>query len=157
MNINLNYFILILLVSISAYSQIIDENESPKTAINDASWLSGYWQGKGLGGITEEIWSKPSAGSMVGVFKLVVNNKIKFYEIITLYEENNSLLMRIKHFTNDLIAWEEKDETVDFKLVKAEKNKLIFDGLTLEKVSEYEMNVYLILEGKEVKLNYKKI
>ena len=39
--------------------------------------------------------------------------------------------MQLKHFGSDFKGWEEKDETVDFKLVKIEKYAVYFDGMTL--------------------------
>ncbi len=97
---------------------------------------------------------------MVGAFKLVINNKVSVYEIMTIVEIENTLLFRLKHFNADLISWEEKDESVDFKLVKVTPNKVFFDGLSLEKISEEEINVFVVLENNgvknEVKFNYKR-
>jgi len=96
----------------------------------------------------------------MGSFKLVVNEIVQFYELCTITEENESLLLRIKHFDKDLKGWEEKDQSIEFPLVKIEKNKVYFDGLTFEKINEDELNIYVIFkdEGKEeveMKFNYK--
>ena len=32
-----------------------------------ASWLTGYWQGEGLGGKIEEVWSEAQGSSMMGM------------------------------------------------------------------------------------------
>ena len=34
--------------------------------LSDMSWLSGCWQGRKGTAVLEEIWSKPSGGSMLG-------------------------------------------------------------------------------------------
>ena len=134
---------------------------SPKATINDVSWISGYWQGQAWGGETEEIWSLPTAGSMVGSFKFAHDGKVKFYELIVIKESNDSLVLKLKHFGNELKGWEEKDQTVDFKLVKLDKNIAYFDGYTYEKVSEDEMNVYVVIENngqaEETKFNFKRL
>ena len=43
-------------------------------------------------------------------------------------------------------GWEEKDQTIDFKLVKLEPNKVYFEGLTMEKISEDQINVWVLIE-----------
>ena len=133
---------------------------SPEATLGDVEWIAGHWRGKAFGGIVEEIWSPPLGNSMMCVFKLVAENKVAFYEIVTISEENNTLILRLKHFNSDLTGWEEKDETIDFPLVKVEVNKAFFDGFTFEKISEDEINIYVVIsdkEGKhEVQFNYKR-
>lgn len=146
------------LKNIIAYNDSIG---SPKASLDAIKWIAGFWKGEALGGITEEVWTPPLGGSMMCTFKLVVNNKVKFYEFVTISEENGTLIMRLKHFNNDLKGWEKKDETVDFKLVKVTKDKVYFDEFTFEKISDTEMNIYVIFKqkGKKVlaKFNYKKV
>ena len=134
---------------------------SPQASLKDVSWISGYWRGVAFGGIAEEVWTDPLGNSMMFSFKLVVDGKITFYELGGITEINNTLLMQLKHFNSDFKGWEEKNETVDFPLVKIEKNKVYFDQLTFEKISEEEINVYVVIENEdgsseEVKFNYKR-
>lgn len=138
-----------------------DSTVSPSAALDEIRWIEGHWKGEAFGGITEEIWTPPLGGSMMGAFKLVVKDKVVFYELVTIVEENTTLLLRLKHFHSDLKGWEEKDKTVDFKLIKVTKNKVFFDGFTFEKVSSNELNVYVVIEDKgtqnEIKFNYKRV
>ena len=120
--------------------------ESPKATIEDVAWIAGHWRGEAMGGLTEEIWSPPLGGAMMASFKLVVDNEVNFYELETISEEDGSLLLRIKHFDAALTGWEEKDETVDFPLVKLLEKTAYFDGLTFELVSEDELNVYVVFK-----------
>ena len=133
---------------------------SPPAKLEDLKWISGYWKGEAFGGITEEFWSPPLGDSMMFSFKLVVDNKVVFYELGGIRAINNTLLLQLKHFGNDFKGWEEKEETVDFKLIKIESDKIYFDEFTFEKISDYEMNLYVGIDenGKkeEVKFNYKK-
>ena len=123
-----------------------DDDGSPKASLEDISWIAGYWQGDALGGKVEEIWSMPMGGSMMGSFKLVANNVVQFYELETISEENGSLLLKVKHFNRDLTGWEEKDKSVEFRLVKITENKVFFDELTFERISVNQINVYVVLE-----------
>ena len=137
-----------------------DSLGSPPANLSVISWIHGQWRGEAFSGITEEIWSTPLGGSMMGAFKLVVDNKVEFYEIESIVEENNSLILRLKHFHSDLKGWEEKDKTIDFKLVKVTDGKVYFDGYTFERISANEMNVYVVIDmngtREEVKFNYRK-
>lgn len=116
--------------------------------LENLRWIAGNWKGEAFGGITEENWSEPSGGSMMATFKLIVDNKVQFYEIETIVEENNSLLLRLKHFNNDLKGWETKDQTVDFPLIRITENKAIFEGMTFEKIDEHTMIIYVAIGQK---------
>ena len=134
---------------------------SPKATLQDAAWIAGHWKGEAFGGITEEIWSPPLGGSMMFSFKLVNDGKVVFYELGGIREIGGTLIFQLKHFGNDFKGWEEKDETVDAKLVKVEENRIYFDQFTFEKISNNEINIYVVIEEnektEEVKFNYKKI
>ena len=124
------------------------ENQSPPAAsIDQVAWIAGHWRGEAMGGLTEEIWSPPLGGAMMGSFKLVTNDAVNFYELETITEEKGSLLLRIKHFDAALTGWEEKDESVEFPLVRLEPNKAHFDGLTFELVNQDELNIYVRMKN----------
>ena len=129
--------------------------------LENCAWIAGNWKGEAFGGQTEENWSEPSGGSMMATFKLINDGKVSFYEIEIIREVENTLVLQLKHFDNDLKGWETKNETVDFPLKEITKNKVVFEGMMFEKVSEHEMNVFVDIENDEgdiqiVKFNYKK-
>lgn len=129
--------------------------------LKNISWIAGNWKGEALGGIAEENWSEPSGGSMMAAFKLTKDNKVLFYEIEIIREVENTLILQLKHFNNDLKGWETKDETVDFPLKEITANKVVFEGMTFEKVNKNEMNIYVDMRQKDdsievLKFNYKK-
>ena len=123
---------------------------SPPASLEDISWIVGNWQAEAFGGICEEVWAPPLGNSMMGMFKLVSKGRIGFYEIMTISEENETLIMRLKHFEDNLKGWEEKDETVDFELVKVEEDAVYFDGLTFKKRAD-GINVYVIIGSEDGK------
>jgi len=140
----------------------MDKNEaSPKAKIDELAWIAGHWQGEAFGGIAEEIWSPPMGDAMMASFRLVSDGQTSFYEIETISEENGSLILRLKHFHANLKGWEDRDDTIDFPLVKLEAHKAFFDGMTFEKISEDDMNVYVLLKNKEgeqeMKFAYKRV
>ena len=140
--------------------ETIDPNKKLEPKLENIAWISGTWKGTAFGGITEEIWSQPSGGSMMATFKLINDGKVSFYEIEIIREIENSLILQLKHFNYDLKGWETKDETIDFPLIEITPNKVVFKGMTFEKISTKEMNIYVDIEDKgkveTVKFNYKK-
>ncbi|MEE9362124.1 MAG: DUF6265 family protein [Cellulophaga sp.] len=156
--------------NISKISRLATNKSGTKLAIvaeemvaklKNIAWISGDWKGEAFGGITEENWSKPQGGSMMAAFKLIVENEVIFYEIEIIREVNNTLILQLKHFGKDLKGWETKDQTVDFKLKKITPNKVVFEGMLFEKVSDNEMNIYVDIKNDEgvveiTKFNYTK-
>lgn len=128
---------------------------SPAATIEDVTWIAGHWRGEAMGGLTEEIWSPPLGKAMMGSFKLVIEDQVNFYELMTITEENGSLILKIKHFDAALTGWEEKDETVDFPLVKLTERAAYFDGLTFEQINEAELNIYVQMKGEDHKTESK--
>lgn len=93
----------------SANTLKLDGKESvPAASIEDVSWVAGHWTGQALGGIAEEVWSPPLGNGMMGMFKLVKGGEVAFYELLTIVEENGSLVLKLKHFDADLAGWEER-------------------------------------------------
>jgi len=137
-----------------------DVTGSPKADLGDVAWIAGQWRGEALGGVVEENWSRPFGGSMMAAFRLTVNGQVRFYELETIVEVDDTLLLRLKHFAADLHGWEARDETVDFRLVKVTDDRVYFDGMTFEKVGKDEMNVYVIIgdggQEKEAKFTYRR-
>jgi hypothetical protein len=133
---------------------------SAPASIGDVKWISGYWQGDIWGGQFEEIWSQPLAGSMMASFKFTENNQVKFYELMSISEHKGSLILRLKHFGQDLIGWEEKDQSMDFKLVRFTKTSAYFEGYTYKLVNQNEMHVYVVIdndgEKQETKFVFKR-
>ena len=134
---------------------------SPVASLAHIEWITGHWKGEAFGGITEEIWSPPLGGSMMFSFKLVIDGSVSFYELGHITEKENTLFLQLKHFTGELKGWEKKEETVDFKLVKLTNNRLYFDDFTFERISDKEVNLYVIIADadgseNEVTFNYKR-
>lgn len=126
---------------------LAEQQNSPAASIEDLDWISGYWQGEIWGGQFEEIWSRPMAGSMMASFKFTENNQVKFYELMTISEHQGSLLLQLKHFGQDLIGWEEKDQSMDFKLVRLTDNAVYFEGYTYKLISHNEMHVFVVIDN----------
>jgi len=124
--------------------------------IADLAWLAGTWRGAGLGGINEELWSAPAGGTMMGMYRLLKDDRVVFYEFLTLSETGRSLLLSLRHFHADLRGWEERDDSVRMPFIKAEAGRYYFEGLTLEP-RPGTLTIYLVIESKgEVIFRYQR-
>ena len=117
----------------------------PKATIEDVGLLVGHWEGEFLGSMAEEIWLPAAGNSMLGMFRLYGDDGLLFYEIMILVEEEESVSLKLKHFHPDLKGWEEKDETVTFRLVRANKNDLWFEGLTFRSQPDGSLKCFIAL------------
>ena len=139
-----------------------EENQvQPKATIGQMAWIVGEFECEAFGGIAHEIWTSPRGNNMMGAFQLISKGNISFYELMTIVEENGSLVLRLKHFDSKLHGWEEQDETEDFELLKMTDKKAYFDGLTFEYVNRKAMNVYVAIgdggKVEEAAFAYKKV
>lgn len=99
----------------------------PPASIAEADWMVGDWVGERAA----ETWLAPFGGTMVGVFVLEKpDGSIQLTEHMYLTEEDGSLVLKLKHFSPELTAWEEKEEMARFPLIAIEHCAARFVGLT---------------------------
>lgn len=104
---------------------------SPPARIEQLSWLAGHWKGVGFGGEVVENISPAAGGQMMGAFyHLKEDGTLNFYEFFTFAEVDDTIVLRIKHFTPDLVGWEEKEDFVEFPLVAIEDRAVHFNRLS---------------------------
>ncbi len=154
----LNFFSLGLLGQFDNTLQLETGAGSPPASLESMAWVQGEWVGEGLGGLCEEVWSSARGGSMLGIFRLIKDEKLLFSEYMELVAVDGTISLRLKHFGNDFVGWEEKDRHVAFKLVKIDGDNIYFDGLTYRKTGENTMEVYVVLSSgdssREAKFSY---
>ena len=85
---------------------------------------------------------------MVGTFRLVKEGKVELYEIVLLDRDAEGFVMKVKHFSNDFAAWEEKADSVDFRLESVEENSATFKGLTFERDGD-SLDIKLRMRSKD--------
>lgn len=103
--------------------------------VGQLAWLAGTWRGKTGAGADpiEEHWTEPLARTMVGMFRWVREGKLWFYEILSIEEEPDGLIFRIKHYDAGMKGWEAKDEAVTFHLTLLTENEAVFAKRNAEK------------------------
>lgn len=139
----------LILAIILCFALVIESKSQEKISINQFAWLTGHWVGDGFGGVSEEVWSQPMGGAMIGTYRHLSEGKNNFYEFMQINEENGSIKLRLKHFNPDMKGWEEKEDFVDFPFISVEEGKAVFKGLIYELVNENSMKISLELHNKE--------
>ena len=98
----------------------------PAATVVDLSWLAGNWYGEKDGVTVEEQWAAPAGNTMMGMFRWIQDDRIRFYEFMTIEQDAAGIVLRIKHFNPGLIGWEERDISVAFTLVQLDAGKAVF-------------------------------
>lgn len=99
-------------------------------ALAKLAWMTGDWRSDHKGDVLQEVWSEPIGDSMMGAFRWIKGEKTWMYELITITDEGDTVVLRFKHFNNKMFGWEEKDECLDFTLVRTGKREVVFEHPT---------------------------
>ena len=118
----------LLMLAIGSGAPVCDD---AAVSVEDFEWLVGSWEGTGLGGECEEVWSPARGGAMLGHFRLLRDGEPVFYELMILTRDEAGLSLRVKHFDPDFSAWEERAEAIRFPFSCLEGQSARFGGLTL--------------------------
>lgn len=94
--------------------------------IADVAWIAGRWQLEQGEGVLEEVWSEPSGDCMMGMFRWLKNGKVWIYELLTIREEEDSLVFRFRHFDKGLTAWEPKEAPLTYRLKSVGPDEVVF-------------------------------
>lgn len=129
--------------------QLEPDETRPAATLEDASWLVGSWSGTAFGQQFEEVWNAPSAGSMIGLFKLYGDEGVTFYELLQLTVQDGSLSLKVKHFNADFTAWEDKGDFVNFRLVKKDDDALHFGGISFYRRGDDAIDGYIVMRSGE--------
>lgn len=153
--------VLLLILLFSTQVPLSAQNVAKKVApfkanLSSFSFLSGTWRATDAKETTEEIWGAVQGDSIVAHCQSVSSGKSTLYELIVIVKSADSVLMRIKHFKEGFVPWEEKDEAGDFKLIKLKANEATFQNEKPEQVTvsykrngaQLEANVKVLKNGK---------
>ncbi|UCS95666.1 hypothetical protein KZP23_00500 [Echinicola marina] len=146
----------------SSAQEIIQQDDVgfSKGKMTDLAWMVGFWKGPGLNGECEELWMPQQDNTMMGVFRYIEEGKLIFTEYMAIAEEAGKINLKVKHFSANFSPWEEKDEWINFPLIKTEGQTAYFNGLTIQRVGD-QMTIKLSMkhDGKSsiTTFEYKKV
>jgi len=98
------------------------------SVLNSLAFITGHWRGEMKGGVIEEDWSPPEGDNMMGMFRLVKEGEGVFYEFMTIEVAGGKPVLRIRHFSQGLLAWEEKDNIEEYPLAELTASRAVFEN-----------------------------
>jgi len=99
----------------------------PADLLAPVAFLAGRWVHVDASGATEEHWSAPRGGAMMGMFRWDrPDGSPVMFELLTMTSEGPDVLLRLRHYSPKLVAKEEKDKAMTLKLTEKSERKLVF-------------------------------
>lgn len=137
---------LLCLTPLATGDETLDKSDD---CLERMSWLEGHWRGDGFDGVCEAIWGPVMGGTRTGMFKLVQDDKVVFYEFIVIGIIDGVLTKRLRHFSADLYGWEAKDKWVEFPFVGCTDDSIEFEGLSYTRVDDKTVKVIVALRDED--------
>lgn len=95
--------------------------------ITSFSFLAGTWSSTTDEGIAEEMWSAPRGESLMGCFRWCdKEGATKMVELLSIAREKDAVRMRLRHFSDTLVAKEAGDKPITLKLEQMVGEKFTF-------------------------------
>lgn len=108
-----------------------------KVNIRDLAWIAADWVTERDASELQEIWSPPTGDCMMGMFRWLKDGKVWIYELLTIREENATLVLRFRHFAGDLTAWEPETEPLTYRLDSLTAERAVFENPDSESHRRY--------------------
>ena len=151
------YMALLSVVVGCSLTVIADPRESTgkqnmENRLSRLSWITGTWVANVDGDHLEEIWSEPVGDTLMGVFRWVKGGKVWIKEIVTITEDSEGLVFRLRHFDRKMTAWEDKEKPFYYPVKQVGRNEIMFENpqlddprsITYRRVDD---TLYVILDG----------
>jgi Domain of unknown function (DUF6265) len=124
------FFIVASMFAAASVSAQEDERRAGETMtpLSKLAFFAGHWRGEMKGGVIEEDWSSPEGDNMMGMFRLVKDGEGVFYEFMTIESAGGTPVLRIRHFSQGLVAWEEKDGIEEYPLAELTASRAVFEN-----------------------------
>ncbi len=154
---------LILIVVSSRSANAVERNNTEQNKLNDLSFMVGAWRSQNASGqIDEENWSAPEGDSMLSYFRSVSRGKTKAYEVNAIVQTELGIVMKLKHFREGFVAWDEQEEPGDCRLLRCSKDEAIFENskddhklkLTYRRTSPDSLYTSVEVERSGKKMNF---
>ncbi len=102
---------------------------APAATLAQVAWIAGDWQGEaGPGALSQEVWAAPAGDCMMGMWRLVIDGKVKLFETLSITQEEGGPVLRLRHFGRDGVGWEERDKPLTLKVDQIGEGVVAFAG-----------------------------
>ncbi len=122
-------FFVVALIALGAAGAGRAETPPPRAKVADLAWMAGHWIGEaGTGDLSEEVWVPPAGDNMMGMWRWVGEGKAKLFELLVIVDEPDGPVFRLRHFDRAGVGWEDKDQPLNLKLIRAGREEAAFEG-----------------------------
>ena len=105
------------------------QQPAARASIAQVAWIAGDWQGEaGPGAFSQEVWAAPAGDCMMGMWRLVIDGKVKLFETLSITQEEGGPVLRLRHFGRDGVGWEERDKPLTLKVDQIGEGVVAFAG-----------------------------
>lgn len=94
--------------------------------LKDLAFITGHWRGESPGTVIEELWLPAEGEAMYSLFRMVRNGKTLFTEFQAIEQREATVVLLLRHFNPGLIAREDKEAPLVWRLETLEKNRAVF-------------------------------
>lgn len=119
-----------ILLTYMAFAAAAQAPATPRAraTLADVAFMAGHWRGGSAGEVSEEIWTAPEGDGMLGMWRYVGGGKARVFELLSIRQEAEGLMLRFRHFDGVLTAREEKDTPIAIPLVRWSAGEAVFEG-----------------------------
>jgi len=101
--------------------------QAEATAKGPFGWMVGDWWGNFDGGCADERWAAQVGGSLMGMSRYAKAGKIEFYEFAAIESGPTGPTLLLRHFKPGLVAFEDKDAPMAFRLLSQGAADAVFE------------------------------
>ena len=121
--------VLVLLAAAAAAQTGAPAAEVRTATLAQVAWIAGDWQGEmGPETLSQEVWAAPAGDCMMGMWRLVIDGKVKLFESLSITQEASGPVLRLRHFGRDGVGWEERDKPLTLQLAEVGDGVAAFAG-----------------------------
>ena len=100
-----------------------------ESLIDQLDWMTGRWVIEFDGQYIEETWGPAREDAMVGSLRWARNGSVWLYELMSIEEEDDQLVFRLRHFDRNLKPWKSEAEgPLTYPLQNYGENEVIFEN-----------------------------
>ncbi|MDF9797127.1 hypothetical protein OKW21_002390 [Catalinimonas alkaloidigena] len=147
--------IILLCLMVFSTTKIFAQNSGNLT---DIEFIAGHWQTNKDGSTIEAFWTEAEGDNMVGVVRMIKEDKATLYEMFAIEMTDSGLEVKVKHFKPGLIGLEAKDNYDHYTFLESSKGRAVFEKQGNDIRVLYEKrpgNKFAIAIGKPVNGEWK--
>ena len=110
----------------SSLATAADKPPAAPATLADLSWLAGDWRGSDSDMVSQEVWTAAAGDCMLGMWRLVLEGKLKLSEHLQIVQEPTGPVMHLRHFERTGVAWEERNQPWVLPLEEVSDGEAVF-------------------------------